>query len=322
MDLSTLLEALRRRWYVTVPAVLLVIAVALSVVNSAEPEYSATRSVVLVRTGLLPPDAVVTATVDPAEDTATDDATADEATTDDATDASDEPVPRNPYTEFTASVGITAEVLQEVALGGDARQALRQEGLSDDYTVGVDDDAPILVIEATAASPAVAIESAEEVARIVADDLEARQDRFEVPDESRIVTDDVVVPDRTTRNDTARNRALIGVAVLGTVFVVALTLTVDLFALSRGGRRERSATPADGDDDATPGAGDTTEGLTARLSPRRWAARLGGGSSDSNGHGPDGVPDADRPDEREHAAATVSGADPADGEPDGRPTAR
>ncbi len=46
MDLSTLLEALRRRWYVTVPAVLLVIAVALSVVNSAEPEYSATRSVV------------------------------------------------------------------------------------------------------------------------------------------------------------------------------------------------------------------------------------------------------------------------------------
>ncbi len=321
MDLSTLLEALRRRWYVTIPAILLVIAAALSVVNSAEPEYSATRSVVLVRTGLLPPDAVVSASDDPA-----DAAAADDAAPDDATAGSDEPVPRNPYTEFSASVGITAEVLQEVALGGDARQALRQEGLSDDYTVGVDDDAPILVIEATAASPAVAIESAEEVARLVVDDLEARQDRFEVPEESRIVTDDVVVPDRTTRNDTARNRALIGVAVLGTVFVVAVALTVDLFALSRGGRRGRSDPGGDDeDDDSTPGVADTVARLGARLSPRRWVAARR--SSDSNGHGPDGVdgPDApDRDDERQPAtaAATASGSDPTDGERNGGPTAR
>lgn len=219
MDLATLIRTIVRRWYVTLPALALVIVAAAVVIGSAEPEYSAERSVVLLRTGVLPPEAAADA--------------ADDAV------GSDVPVPQNPYTEFNASVAVAAEVMQEVAVSGEVRRTVSQEGLSNDYTVAVDENAPILVIESVAESPDAAIASADRVAQIVDEDLERRQARFGVPDDSRIVTEDVVVPDRATRLDSDRNRALIGVAVLGVVFIVLVALLAEYVARAIHRRRDR-----------------------------------------------------------------------------------
>lgn len=275
MDLSTLLRTVVRRWYVTVPALLLVLGAALSVVDSAEPEYSARRSVVLVRTGLLPPDAVVQLP-DPSDPEADDEAN-EGGESDDAEDELEEPIPRNPYTEFNTSVTVTAEVLQEVAQSGEARRTLREAGLSDDYSVSVDENAPILEIEAIGPTPEVAIDTAERVAEVVTDDLEARQERFGVPEESLIVTDDVVTPDSTTRLDTARNRALIGIAVLGVVFVISVALAAELFARSRRGRQRRRDEADDPDvdpelDDQVSTNGEITDDGSERVAPQHAGA--------------------------------------------------
>ena len=232
MDLPTLTRTLVRRWYVTVAALGIVLVAALVVIGSAQPEYTAARAIVLVRTGLVPPDAPAAA--------------ADAA----GGDAQDEPIPLNPYTEFTGAVTVTAQVLQEAAQGSEARRTLAQEGLSTDYTVTVGDNAPILQIEAVSDDPDVAITSAERLSELVAADLDARQDRFDVPDDARIVTDDVVVADRTTRLDTARDRALIGVALLGALFVVSSAVAADLLIRSREATRRRQVPggPVDLDD--------------------------------------------------------------------------
>ena len=284
MDLGTLLRTVVRRWYVTMPALLLVFGAALAVIDSSEPEFSATRSVVLVRTGLLPPEAVVAAS-DGSD--AADDPLAAEATDGTGDELDDgEVTPRNPYTEFNASVTVTAEVLQEVVQSGESRLVLRQAGLSDDYSVSVDENAPILEIEAIADNSAVAIESASRVAQLVAEDLAARQDRFGVPDETRIVTDDVVVPDRTTRLDTARDRALIGVAILGVVFVVSVGLAAELFARSRAGHR-RSPAAGRRHDDTVDDGDDTVDDESADDIADDAVADRGRGTNGASGIGRD-----------------------------------
>lgn len=264
MDLGTLLRTIARRWYVTIPALLLVGVVALVVVDTSEPEYAAQRSVVLVRTGLIPQ---------------LDDELGDEET------------PRNPYAEFNASVTVTAEVLQDVVQSGESRRVLREEGLSDDYSVDVAESAPILEIEALAGSPDVAIASAERVAQLVTDDLAARQENFDVPDDSRIVTDNVVVPEQTTRLDTSRDRALIGLAVLGVIFIVVVGLLADVIARARAARRDRRSEESLFDD---PRFDEEDEAVAEVADPRQADEATHEASDEATDDAGDDQVDADR----------------------------
>jgi len=242
VDLNTLFRTIGRRWYVALPVALVFGLLAIAIVNSSNPDYRAEASVVVVRTGFVPPEQAIP--------------TGDEVQLiDDLL-----PIPKNPFEEFSSSVGVTARVLEEAAVSQPFRRQIASEGLQPEYDIAVDEEAPILVIEVTAASPTVAIETVNRVVELIGLDLESRQNRFDVPADRRMVVDAVATVDRAVRVDTTRNRALVGLVVLGLIAVAVAALIEDGIARSRSrrsaARRDDDATEAVETSDPQPPVGD------------------------------------------------------------------
>jgi hypothetical protein len=172
----------------------------------------------------------------------------------DASDVTTETRPINPLESFTASVSITANLLAEYADGDAFHAALRRAGFGADVSVDADEDAPLLRIEAEADDAAVAIDTAVEAARALAEDLDRRQDEFGVTDDERIVAEALVVPTRAQRLDTDRDRGLVAVAILGIVVIVTAGLIAEAIARRRRTSHATAAEGSDGDEPASPDA--------------------------------------------------------------------
>lgn len=234
-----MLRIIVRRWYAALPVLAVVLALGPRLVASADPEYEATGSVVLLQydptTATTPPD--------------------------------DEDTPQNPYTDFSGSVGITAAVLENIGNGDALRTGVAAAGGSTDFAIEQDEETPILVIEATAASRPEAIATVASVAAALEAELADRQDRFSVPAEDRIVLEEVLLPTQATQLETARNRALTIVIASGVAGVIGASVLAESFA--RGRARHRRAAKSEtlmrlaalsGDGTDTPPGGTSSAG--------------------------------------------------------------
>lgn len=213
MDFLTLGKILFRRWYVTLPMVLLTVVVAAAVVRSVEPEYEASGSFVLLgpREHLPPFNA----------------------------DPGTAPLPRNPYTEFTPSLTTAAGTLELVLEDGQVRNRLRQLRLSDDIEVTADDEAPTLEVTVGARRAGVAVETIETIFSMMGDELRQRQDDAGAPENLQITVEALVLPETARELTAARDRALVAFSVLGVVSTVGLAVIVDSIATARRARRSR-----------------------------------------------------------------------------------
>jgi hypothetical protein len=204
-----LLKIVRRRWLATWPVILILVLLGPGLIAGSDPEFTASGSAVLLRSdptaALQPPDP--------------------------------ELAPRNPYAEFSAAVGVTAAVLVNLSSGEVFRDRVVAEGGNTNYTIEQEVDAPILLIEARAATAAKAVATVAAVNTALQSELAARQERFDVPGEERIVLEPVTVPTKAKRLETARNRLIVLLAAFGVVGVFISALLAESWAQGQARRR-------------------------------------------------------------------------------------
>lgn len=128
MYLWDLVRTLRRRWYVVLPGLLVTLLAAGMAMKVVSPQYQATGSMVLTS----PP--IVGDGADPNQRT-------------------------NPYLNFSAPLGATAEIVSSSVNSDQTSTTLKSKGAQGSYLVAVDpnSDAPLITIEATASDPSQAL---------------------------------------------------------------------------------------------------------------------------------------------------------------------
>lgn len=208
MDLIDLLRIGLRRWYVAVPAVLLVLAGSLLARSSVELTYKSTGSLLLFA---------------PREP-----------------DAS-----KNRILAFN-SLEVPASVAAQVVGDAVTRERVEARGGSKSYELGLDpaNPAPLVLVVATGtldqAQPTVQL-----VLDEVSADLERRQTALGAPPETWITTEVVTPPTEPEPQNGSRTRAFIAVFLVGLALAAGLTIAVDLL-LDRRRRRTGSAADRDG----------------------------------------------------------------------------
>lgn len=209
MDLVDLVRIGLRRWYIAVPASLIVLVASLAVYSSVDLEYKSTGSLLL----FAPREAVVA---------------------------------QNPLLGFN-SLNVPASVTAQVVSSLETRERLASLGASPDYEVGVDpaNPAPLVIAVATGGLEQ-ARRTVELVLAEVASDLERRQKALGAPPGTWITAEIVTPPTRPVAQSGARTRAFIAVFMVGMVLSAGLTLLVDVVGDRRSGapRRRRRARDA------------------------------------------------------------------------------
>ena len=110
---------------------------------------------------------------------------------------------------------------------------LEEEGLSDKFTVALDPYFPIVNIEVIGETPEQATATAQRLAQMVVDDVQARQDAYNVPSEKAIST--LLLDDGSdlTPNNSSKRRAMVAVAGLGVLLTGATAVAVDALIYRR-----------------------------------------------------------------------------------------
>jgi capsular polysaccharide biosynthesis protein len=216
VDLRTLVKILARRWIVVIPTILVAALVGSQLMSSVEPEYEAKGALLI----LLPAQSTVGGDpgVAPPED--------GEAS-------------RNAYLELRAGLNTTAKVFATIMNDNRLKQDFRQQGLTTDYEVTVDDDAPVLNVVAKNQRPRIAIDTANAVLDAIPQQIALREAKENVAEEDRMGTDPILEPTRATALNAARTRALVAFIALGIAAVISVALLVESWAQSAQSRRDR-----------------------------------------------------------------------------------
>jgi capsular polysaccharide biosynthesis protein len=209
MDFGTLIRILVRRWYVVLPTLLITFLVAYTQVSSVKPEYTATGSILILQPA-----------VDPAAPAPT---TANQ----------------NPFAQLSAPLRTTAVVISGVLSDKAVHTQISQSGLSRDFTVTVDPDAPVTTITATAGSPKVAVATVNGLMARFTTELQARQTASGVPPTQQLQTQTLSAPTGAEKDSSNRSRAMGAFAVLGVIAALCAALTAENVA----GRRRRRPPP-------------------------------------------------------------------------------
>jgi len=240
VDLWELLRVIGRRWFVFLPLAALAVAASLTLSGRVDPEYSASGSIMLV-------GRLVT------------------------TDVPTEPQVVNPY---GGSLPTTAQMLQLSMSGVSAKRALADAGLSTNYQVSVQARSPFMFVQATAASPGVAIETVNHVISLTERELVVRQDAAGAPENGRVGVE-VIASAETAQSDAGgQKRTKLLVAGLGLAFAAAAAVLVEGATAARRQRRDGAVASAAG--------------------PTRPTVRAEATTIPSRAH-PNGAPDADTP---------------------------
>ncbi|HLU45752.1 MAG TPA: hypothetical protein VKZ67_12175 [Natronosporangium sp.] len=209
MDLWELTKLVFRRWLVSLPMLLALAGGLVLMQVKMSPDYEAVAHVQLI-----PPQ------VQPATD-------------------NQDGGGNNPWAQLGAdSLGQAVVVsMQRPSLAA----TLEEEGLSDKFTVALDPYFPIVNIEVIGETPEQATATAQRLAQMVVDDVQARQDAYNVPSEKAIST--LLLDDGSdlTPNNSSKRRAMVAVAGLGLLLTGATSVAVD--ALIYRYRRRRSGRP-------------------------------------------------------------------------------
>ncbi len=200
--MRTLLKIIARRWIVVIPTIILVLAVGVSAAQKATVKYEATGATLLL-----------------APNNAFD--------------------PGNPYAEANPALNTTATALQRVLGTPVVTEELDNEGLSTDFTISLDEKAPIMTIKATADSPELALSSVEGVQAQIEKQLTLKEDAVGAGPLARIGSDRIVVPNKANKLLDDRNRAIVVMIVLGLLAVCGVALLADSFARRRASRRPK-----------------------------------------------------------------------------------
>ena len=215
VDLWIIFTTLARRWYLTIPLLVGSIVGAFMVASSLADSYSATASVLIAA----PNEQIVEVPLD-----------------EDDPDSETESiiVDTNPLVGGIGNTGLAAATIDIGLSDGRTVTELIELGLSDDYDVFPDqsDDA-ILVIEANADDPAIAIATVEFLVSRVDADLDALQDELGAPQDVRIDDQVITRPTEAQVTSTGKPRIIIGVSLAGVILTVLLVSAVDGF-LTRG----------------------------------------------------------------------------------------
>ena len=209
MDLRTLLQILVRRWIVVIPTIVVAVLVGQQMLSSVEPEYQAKGSVILLapvtKTGQEGPLGIATP---------------------------------NPVADIPAGLDKSALALAEVLNDEPQKATIRRQGLSDDYDVTVNQDAPILEISAKSDRRPVAVETAKAVLEMANAQLVIRETRLGVAPAARINADVLSTPTKASTVNAAKTRALVALIALGIAATLSVALLVESWAGSPA-RRDR-----------------------------------------------------------------------------------
>ena len=211
MDLVDLVRIGLRRWYVAVPAAILVLVASLGVRSSVDLEYKSTGTLLL----FAPKEAIVA---------------------------------QNRLLAFN-SLNVPASVTAQVVSSLATREKLVAMGASADYEVGLDPTNPAPLVTAVATGGLEqAKRTVELVLAEVDEDLRRRQVALGAPPDTWITTEIVTPPTKPVAQGGARTRAVIAVLMVGMALAAGLTLAVDLVMDRRAGtpRRRRRTAPHPG----------------------------------------------------------------------------
>jgi hypothetical protein len=218
VDLRTLLTIVVRRWIVEIPTIVVAVLVGQHLLGSVKPDYEAKGSLLLL-SPTKPPAAPVAPGTPAVPNTA--------------------PGAIDPYQEIVQSLDRAALVFSTVMNDGAQKKVIASQGLTSNYTVTVDKDAPILLITATDKRSRVAVETVKAVLDAIPLQIARRETLRAVAPNVRIVPDVLSTPVRANALNAAKTRALVAFIALGLAAVLSVALLVESWAQSAQNRRDR-----------------------------------------------------------------------------------
>ena len=211
MDLGEILRVMRSRWYIVVPMLLLAVGLGVGAYIMVPAKYSTYTMVSLLSS----PSATTTAT--PGQD--------------------------NPFLDFNDSLTATADFLGRGLQSTDVVQELRREGVTEDYTVALAENAqgPFLTLTVTGTDEDHILTSASTLARYAATEL------VEIQQQNGVATKDMirlaqVIPPQKPETQTKKKIEIVIAAGGGTV-ALTFILTFALESIRRSPRRRASDRP-------------------------------------------------------------------------------
>jgi capsular polysaccharide biosynthesis protein len=226
VDLSQLLRAIRRRWYVMLPLTLLAIVVAFVVRAGVQPGYTVTASVIV-----LPPNAARVLTPQGVEIQSV-----------------------NPLLNFNSSTQVAAQALAILATGPEFRKSAAGASKLATYTVIAPPREPILEILVESKSRSTALDVGGRVITELAAEL-GRQQPIQRPEEQLSIQ--TLAQPGVAEVDDAQLRALAVTLAIGLLLTLAITILVDAVATRRAkpsARRHASQTSTSTETAEEPGA--------------------------------------------------------------------
>jgi hypothetical protein len=149
----------------------------------------------------------------------------------------------NPY----PAGGSTVRVLQVAATSDAGRMRVAERlGQPVGYTVTSEphDAAPIMNVETSGPDPEVVLDGFIAVQQVIAEELDARQERAAVPVSRRLTVETLAQPEFVTDESPPLDRLVAMTAALGMMAAVGLTVAVESISRRRTTRRERASARA------------------------------------------------------------------------------
>ncbi|HVX45325.1 MAG TPA: hypothetical protein VHC49_15650 [Mycobacteriales bacterium] len=238
---------MRKRWYVLIPGLAVTLVAAVLAMRIVPPSLQATGSVLLIS---------------PSVETGNDGGPA---------------TPTNPYLNFGAPLGATAEVVSAAVNSDRTAKELKQDGATGTYQVALDPNssAPLLSVQATADDNARAMATLQAVITAIHDQLQQIQADAGAPINQYIKTEVVTSSQNATPVHGSLLRVLAVIMILGVLGSCGAVVLVE--GISRG-RARRSAgagdppAPREKEDEQPDEKSVTEDGELAMHSPRAVGA--------------------------------------------------
>jgi hypothetical protein len=247
VDLWDLTKLLFRRWYVTLPMLVISLTGVLLVSQTVKPDYSAVGHL-----QLLPAPGVTTPDPKASDPKAA--------------------VAHNPW----GDLGFQALGLAVIVKMQDPKiaESLKAAGLSQSYGVTIEYGTTFFSVTATGTSPKQATGTVQQVMKLIAAEVASQQQRFNVGPESTITTLELDKGDSVTEITSKFTRVVMVSAGIGFLATTGLTIAVDAW-LRRRERRNSGAARREAGLDMVPTSGgghrlttsDTNHGVAIASSP-------------------------------------------------------
>ena len=203
VDFWDLTRLLGRRWYVAVPMLVLSLTAAGWAAVSVEPDYTATSYVQLI-----PP------TVETRNGQAEN--------------------PQNPW--LSMGLGSLAGAATIKVSDATVLQQLKAEGYSDNFTLAMEGQLPIIKIEVVGATAKQASGTSRQVVTLIESNVRNLQTTYNVPERDRITTQRLDLGENVTASTSKVKRAVVAIGGAGILLSAGLTIAFDAW-LRRWARR-------------------------------------------------------------------------------------